>query len=41
MTHAGTRPYFADSILSKLGQDRVPACVIGEVREGKPGVEWM
>ena len=35
------RPYFADSILSKLGQDRVPACVIGEVREGKPGVEWM
>jgi len=35
------RPYFADSILSQLGQDRVPACVIGEVREGEPGVEWM
>jgi phosphoribosylformylglycinamidine cyclo-ligase len=35
------RPYFADSIMSQLGQDRVPACVIGEVREGEPGVEWM
>jgi phosphoribosylformylglycinamidine cyclo-ligase len=35
------RPYFADSILSQLGEDRVPARVIGEVRDGEPGVEWV
>jgi len=35
------RPHFVDSILSQLGEDRVPAKVIGEVRDGEPGVEWM
>jgi phosphoribosylformylglycinamidine cyclo-ligase len=32
--------YFADSIVAQLKEDRVPAWVIGEVREGEPGVEW-
>ena len=35
------RPYFAESILSQLQEDRVPAWVIGEIRDGEPGVEWM
>ncbi|MFL5342841.1 MAG: phosphoribosylformylglycinamidine cyclo-ligase [Gemmataceae bacterium] len=35
------RPAFVDSIISQLGEDRVPAKVIGEVRDGEPGVEWV
>jgi phosphoribosylformylglycinamidine cyclo-ligase len=35
------RPYFAESIIRQLGEDRVPAWVIGEVREGEPGVEFV
>jgi phosphoribosylformylglycinamidine cyclo-ligase len=34
------RPYFAESIRKQLADDRVPAYVIGEIREGEPGVEW-
>jgi phosphoribosylformylglycinamidine cyclo-ligase len=34
-------PYYADSILHQLREDRVPATVIGEVREGEPGVEFV
>lgn len=33
--------YFADSICNQLNEDRVPCRVIGEVRDGDPGVEWM
>lgn len=32
--------YFAESILRQLREDRVPTYVIGEVREGEPGVEF-
>jgi phosphoribosylformylglycinamidine cyclo-ligase len=32
--------YFAESIERQLANDRVPAYVIGDVREGEPGVEW-
>jgi phosphoribosylformylglycinamidine cyclo-ligase len=32
--------YFADSIRRQLADDRIPSFVIGEVREGEPGVEW-
>jgi phosphoribosylformylglycinamidine cyclo-ligase len=35
------RPYFADSICKQLADDRVPAQVIGEIRTGDPGVEWL
>jgi len=31
--------FYADSIQRQLEEDRVPTCVIGEVREGEPGVE--
>jgi phosphoribosylformylglycinamidine cyclo-ligase len=34
-------PYYAESIQRQLGEDRVPAFVIGEVREGEPGVEFV
>jgi phosphoribosylformylglycinamidine cyclo-ligase len=34
-------PYFADSILRQLEDDRVRAWVLGEVREGEPGVEFV
>jgi phosphoribosylformylglycinamidine cyclo-ligase len=34
------RPYYVDSIMKHLAQDRVQSWVIGEVREGKPEVEW-
>ena len=34
-------PFYADSIQSRLGEDRVPANVIGEVRAGEPGVEFV
>jgi phosphoribosylformylglycinamidine cyclo-ligase len=33
--------FFAESIQRQLGEDRVPAYVIGEVREGEAGVEFM
>jgi phosphoribosylformylglycinamidine cyclo-ligase len=36
-----TSPYYADSIQRQLEEDRVPTRVIGEVREGEPGVEWV
>jgi phosphoribosylformylglycinamidine cyclo-ligase len=36
-----TSPYFAESIQRQLREDRVPAYLIGEVREGEPGVEWI
>ncbi len=35
------RPYFAESIQRQLQEDRVPTYVIGEVREGEPGVEFF
>jgi phosphoribosylformylglycinamidine cyclo-ligase len=34
-------PYFAESIQKQLAEMRVPTFVIGEVREGEPGVDWM
>lgn len=33
--------YYAESIQRQLGEDRVKAYVIGEVREGEPGVEFV
>ena len=33
-------PFFADSIMRRLREDRVPTEVIGEVREGEAGVEF-
>lgn len=33
--------YFTDSILRQLGEERVKGFVIGEVREGEPGVEFI
>jgi phosphoribosylformylglycinamidine cyclo-ligase len=33
--------YFADSILVQLRDDQCPAQVIGQVREGEPGVEFV
>ncbi len=32
--------YYAESIQRQLEEDRVPAYVLGEVREGEPGVEF-
>src|SRR5262245_40704647 len=32
--------YFAESIVRQLEENRVPAWVIGEVREGEPGLEF-
>jgi phosphoribosylformylglycinamidine cyclo-ligase len=34
-------PYYAESIQRRLEEDRVPTFVIGEVREGEPGVEFV
>ncbi|MCI0376562.1 MAG: phosphoribosylformylglycinamidine cyclo-ligase [Gemmataceae bacterium] len=34
-------PYYAESIQRQLMEERVPTYVIGEVREGEPGVEWI
>jgi phosphoribosylformylglycinamidine cyclo-ligase len=34
-------PYYAESIQRRLGEDRVPAYVIGEVREGEAGVDLV
>jgi phosphoribosylformylglycinamidine cyclo-ligase len=36
-----TSSYYAESIQRQLGEDRVPAFVIGEVRDGEPGVEFV
>jgi phosphoribosylformylglycinamidine cyclo-ligase len=33
--------YFADSVMRQLEDDRVPARVIGEIRAGEPGVEFV
>jgi phosphoribosylformylglycinamidine cyclo-ligase len=33
-------PYFAESIQRQLAEERIPAWVIGDVREGERGVEW-
>ena len=33
--------YYAESIQRRLLEDRVPTHVIGEVREGEAGVEWV
>lgn len=35
-----TSPYYAESIQRQLAEDRVPTYVIGEVREGEPGLEY-
>jgi phosphoribosylformylglycinamidine cyclo-ligase len=32
--------YYVESIQRQLADDRVPSWLIGEVREGEPGVEW-
>src|SRR5262249_32886535 len=32
--------YYAESIQRQLAEEGVPSWVIGEVREGEPGVEW-
>ncbi len=34
-------PYFADSIQNQLAEDRIKSWIIGEIRAGEPGVEWM
>jgi phosphoribosylformylglycinamidine cyclo-ligase len=34
-------PYYAESIQRQLEEDRVPTWVIGEVRAGEPGVEFV
>jgi phosphoribosylformylglycinamidine cyclo-ligase len=34
-------PYFVESIQRQLADDRVPSFVIGEIREGESGVEWI
>ena len=33
--------YYADSIMRQLEEDRMRTFVIGEVREGEPGVEFV
>ncbi len=33
--------YYAESIQRRLLEDRVPTYVIGDVREGEAGVEWV
>jgi phosphoribosylformylglycinamidine cyclo-ligase len=33
-------PYYAESVVRRLAEDRVAACVIGEVREGEVGLEF-
>jgi phosphoribosylformylglycinamidine cyclo-ligase len=35
------RPYFVESIQRQLAEDRVPSFVIGDIRAGEPGVEWV
>lgn len=36
-----TSPYYAESIQRQLEEDRIRTRVIGEVREGEPGVEYL
>ncbi len=33
--------YYAESIVRQLNEERVPTYIIGEVREGEPGVEFV
>jgi phosphoribosylaminoimidazole (AIR) synthetase len=33
--------YYADSIVRRLGEGGYPARVIGEVRDGEPGVDFV
>ena len=33
--------HFAQSIINQLAEDRIRSWVIGEVRPGEPGVEWV
>jgi phosphoribosylformylglycinamidine cyclo-ligase len=35
------RPFFAESVRAQLEDQRVKSWVIGEVRAGEPGVEWI
>jgi phosphoribosylaminoimidazole (AIR) synthetase len=34
-------PYYVESIQRQLSDDRVPSFVIGDIREGDPGVQWV
>jgi phosphoribosylformylglycinamidine cyclo-ligase len=34
-------PYYVESIQRQLADDRVPSFVIGDIREGDPGVQWV
>jgi phosphoribosylformylglycinamidine cyclo-ligase len=34
-------PFYAESIQRRLNEERVPTYIIGEVREGEPGVEFV
>jgi phosphoribosylformylglycinamidine cyclo-ligase len=34
-------PYFVESIQRQLADERIPSFVIGEIRDGESGVEWM
>jgi phosphoribosylaminoimidazole (AIR) synthetase len=36
-----TSPYYAESIQRQLNEERVKTYIIGEVREGEPGVEFV
>jgi phosphoribosylaminoimidazole (AIR) synthetase len=33
--------YYADSVVRQLNDERVPTYIIGDVREGEPGVEFV
>jgi phosphoribosylformylglycinamidine cyclo-ligase len=34
-------PYFVESIQRQLADDRIASFIIGEIRDGDPGVEWI
>jgi phosphoribosylformylglycinamidine cyclo-ligase len=34
-------PFFAESIRERLEKEGYPAHLIGEIRTGEPGVEWV
>ena len=34
-------PFFAESIRERLTKEAIPTFVIGEIREGETGVEWI
>jgi len=34
-------PYFAESIQKQLAEDKVQSWIIGEIRAGEPGVQWV